>query len=195
MGGALDLLEDVLEEVSPEEWRMPMEMVRRNVRRIADIQAEVADIMKDRDDGIQPGLKAFFDQFADHLALIAARAAGRPRMMERVRARLHRELGLDTPGPATIRIAPFLRHRIEALSPLFSHREVRIRLVEDADGVICMPEEHFTKIIDGLVRNGVENTPDGGDIVISISEKGAGVLLCVHDFGGGHSGGVSGSHF
>ena len=185
MGGALDLLGDVLEEVSPEEWRMPMEMVRRNVRRIADIQAEVADIMKDRDDGIQPGLKAFFDQFADHLALIATRAAGRPRMIERVRARLHRELGLDTPGPATIRIAPFLRHRIEALAPLFSHREVRIRLVEDADGVICMPEEHFAKIIDGLVRNGVENTPDGGDIVISISEKRAGVLLAVHDFGVG----------
>lgn len=185
LGGALGLLEDVLEVVSPEEWRTPMEMVRRNVRRIADIQAEVADIMKDREGDIQPELKAFFDQYADHLALIAAREAGNPRLMGRLRERLREDLGLNAPGPATIRIAPFVRHRIEALAPLFSHREVRIRLVEDADGIICMPEEHFAKIIDGLVRNGVENTPDGGDIVISISEKGAGVLLAVHDFGVG----------
>jgi signal transduction histidine kinase len=185
MGGALGLMEDALEEVSPEEWQTPVDMIRRNVRRIADIQAEVADIMKDRHGDVQRGLQALLEQYADQLALIAAQEAGKPRFMDRVRDRLHEALGLNVPGPVTIRMAPFVRQRIKALAPLFSHREVRIRLVEEAEGIICMPEDHFAKIIDGLVRNGIENTPDGGDIVISISEKGSGILVTVHDFGVG----------
>ena len=48
-----------------------------------------------------------------------------------------------------------------------------------------MPKAHLEKIVDGLIRNAVENTPDEGEIVISITEKATGILLAVHDFGVG----------
>ena len=186
MGGALGLLEDALENVPSEEWGAPMEMIRRNVRRIADIQAEVADIMKDRHgDARCHGVLGVFEQCADQLALFSVQEAGRPSFVGRVRDRLREALGLNTPGPVSIRIAAFSRRRVEVMAPLFAHGDVRIRFVEDTGGVICMPEDHFAKIIDGLVRNGIENTPDGGEMVISILKKGAGTLLSVQDYGVG----------
>jgi signal transduction histidine kinase len=162
-----------------------MEMVRRNVRRIADIQSEVGDIMKDRQGGGPWGLAALVEQYADRVALVAAQEARDPRLAARVRDRLREALGLDAPAPEILRIAPFVRERIEALAPLFAHRDVRIEVVEDAEGSVCMPGDHFAKIVDGLIRNGVENTPDGGEIVVSVSEKGTGAMLAIHDFGVG----------
>ena len=94
-------------------------------------------------------------------------------------------MGVNAVTPETIDIAPFVKDRIASLTPKFSHREVRIRIVEDAEGEICMPKAHFEKIIDGLIRNAVENTPDEGEIVIAITEKATGILLAVHDFGVG----------
>lgn len=185
MGGVFGLLEDVLAGVAPEEWEVPMKIIRRNIRRIADIQAEVTDIMNNRYANGRRGLDEVFEQYVDHLALIAAQEVGLPHIVKRVRDRLHDALGLSGPGPATIRIAPFIRHRLKLLKPLFAHREVRLQFIENADGIVCMPEDHFAKIIDGLVRNGVENTPDGGEIVVSITEKDGGILVVVHDFGVG----------
>jgi len=185
MGGVLGLLEDALAGVAPEEWQAPMKVIRRNIRRVADIQAEVADIMKNRQMEGQRGLEEIFEQHVDQLALIVAQEAGMPHIIDRVRDRLSDVLGLSAPGPATIRIAPFIRQRLALLKPLFAHREVRLQFLENADGIICMPEDHFAKIIDGLIRNGIENTPDGGEVVVSISEKGTGILVVVHDFGVG----------
>ena len=38
-------------------------------------------------------------------------------------------------------------------------------------------------MIDGLVRNAIENTPDEGRIEIKVSQRGEGALLQVHDYG------------
>ena len=185
LGGALVLLEDALEGVPREEWQAPMEMIRRNLRRIADIQAEVDDIMKDRHGDGRREIAAFLEPYADQLALIAKEEAGNASILERVRYRLRELMGLDAPSPETIRIEPLIRERVASLVPFFSHRELRVQIEAAADGELCMPRAHFEKIIDGLVRNAVENSPDGGEIVISITEKAAGILVAVEDFGVG----------
>jgi signal transduction histidine kinase len=48
-----------------------------------------------------------------------------------------------------------------------------------------MPEEVMQKIIDGLIKNAIENTPDEGKIEILIQRKANGTELVVHDFGVG----------
>lgn len=185
LGGALGLLQDALEGLPRGEWQAPMEMIRRNLRRMADIQAEVDDIMKDRHGDGRREIAAFLEPYADQLALIAGEEAGDASFLERVRDRLREVMGVDAPSPETIRIEPLVKERVASLAPLFSHRELRVRIEEAADGELCMPKAHFEKIIDGLVRNAVENSPDGGEIVISITEKASGILVAVEDFGVG----------
>jgi light-regulated signal transduction histidine kinase (bacteriophytochrome) len=50
---------------------------------------------------------------------------------------------------------------------------------------IMMPPEVLAKIIDGLVKNAVENTPDEGRVEVNVKAKGDGALLEVRDFGVG----------
>jgi signal transduction histidine kinase len=48
-----------------------------------------------------------------------------------------------------------------------------------------IPPEALAKIIDGLVKNAVENTPDEGQVEVNVKENGLGTLLEVCDFGVG----------
>ena len=41
------------------------------------------------------------------------------------------------------------------------------------------------KVIDGLIKNAVENTPDEGKIEVAVQKKGEGTLLLIHDYGVG----------
>jgi signal transduction histidine kinase len=41
------------------------------------------------------------------------------------------------------------------------------------------------KVVDGLVRNAIENTPDEGKIEIAVRKKGKGAEFMVHDYGVG----------
>jgi signal transduction histidine kinase len=50
---------------------------------------------------------------------------------------------------------------------------------------VCLPGEVIRKVIDGLVKNAVENTPDGGKIEVSVRGKGEGCELVVRDWGVG----------
>jgi len=50
---------------------------------------------------------------------------------------------------------------------------------------ILVPPEVLHKVIDGLIRNAVENTPDEGKIEIAVQKEGHGALLIVRDYGVG----------
>jgi hypothetical protein len=50
---------------------------------------------------------------------------------------------------------------------------------------IDLPEEIMTKLVDGLVKNAIENTPDGGRIELFIQDRGDDVLFRVRDHGVG----------
>jgi hypothetical protein len=48
-----------------------------------------------------------------------------------------------------------------------------------------IPREVLHKVIDGLIKNAVENTPDEGKIEVAVQKKGEGALLLVRDYGVG----------
>ena len=53
--------------------------------------------------------------------------------------------------------------------------------------VISIPPEVLSKMAEGLIRNAIENTPDGGHIVISLTQGSKGPEFKVQDFGVGIS--------
>jgi len=78
-----------------------------------------------------------------------------------------------------------VKDRLEALRPSFSHRQVEILTRIDPAPPLLIPQEVLQKVIDGLIKNAVENTPDEGRIEIVVQPKGEGALLLVHDYGVG----------
>jgi len=78
-----------------------------------------------------------------------------------------------------------VRERLEDLKPLFSHRELEIHTHFEPTPPVFIPLEVLHKVIDGLIKNAVENTPDEGRIEVAVQKKGEGALLLVHDYGVG----------
>jgi len=48
-----------------------------------------------------------------------------------------------------------------------------------------MPSDPLQKVIDGLIKNAIENTPDEGKVEIIVQKKGKGAEFAVHDYGVG----------
>ena len=67
----------------------------------------------------------------------------------------------------------YLPQRIEALKARFTHREVEIVSdLEEGAPFIRISADVFQKVVDGLIRNAVENTPDEGKIEIKVRKRG-----------------------
>jgi signal transduction histidine kinase len=60
-----------------------------------------------------------------------------------------------------------------------------VELVTQLESVpdICIPEDAMKKVVDGLIKNALENTPDEGKIEIRVQKKGEGSELVIHDNG------------
>ncbi len=72
---------------------------------------------------------------------------------------------------------------LKYLKTFRTHRQVEILTKFEAAPPVFLPEEVLQKVIDGLIRNAVENTPDEGKIEIAVEKKGEGSQLVVKDFG------------
>ena len=97
-----------------------------------------------------------------------------------------RHFGVQDPVPVRVRLEDrFVPERMEALTPMFAHREVRVRTNVEPVPAVRIPGEVLAKVMDGLVKNAVENTPDGGSVEVWVRPKGPGVQLGVRDYGVG----------
>ncbi len=55
----------------------------------------------------------------------------------------------------------------------------------DPNCVVRIPRDPLEKMVKGLIKNAIENTPDEGNVEIAVNKKGDGVQLVVKDTGVG----------
>jgi len=185
LSGSLNLLVRRLSELPEKTWKPTVEMAQRNLDRIVDIQYEIEDIMEDKKYKTYGLLSFLFDQCSDELATLIAEEVDEASVIERVKKRIDDLFGPKEVVPREIALSEFLEQRLEALRSLLSERQVEV--VTDIKPVpfIYMPTDPLKKLIDGLVRNAIENTPDEGRVEISVRKKGMGTEFSVHDYGVG----------
>ena len=183
--GALNILRRELTSVPREAWKSIMEMARRNVERINEIQYEAEDIMEDKQARTHRVLTLLLDECADELATLIAEEVGETGILQRVRERIDELFGPKEVVPQKLLLYEFVAERLEALKPQFSHRNIEIITRLDETPPIYMPLDPLRKVVEGLVRNAIENTPDAGKIEIAVHRRGEGTELVVHDYGVG----------
>jgi PAS domain S-box-containing protein len=185
LSGSLKLLTEKLVALPEEDWKSTLTRIRRNLERIMDIQYEVADIMQDKEYKSHGLLSLLLDQCADELETLIAEEGGERVLMERVRRRVEEIFGPPKAVPQKILLGDYVRERLEALKPLYSHRQVEITSRLEPTPPIFMPADIIHKVIDGLVKNAIENTPDEGTIEVIVRKKWKGTELVVRDCGVG----------
>ncbi|MBW1779373.1 MAG: GAF domain-containing protein [Deltaproteobacteria bacterium] len=183
--GSLNILGKKLQSLPEESWKSTLSRSKRNLDRIVEIQSQVEDIMQEKHFKSHHLISYMLDQSADELETLFAEEVGEGPLVETIRKKIDLLFGPKTIEPQEIALNEYVRERIVDLEPLFSHRQVDITTSLDAVPTIFMPIDPLQKVIDGLIKNAVENTPDEGKIEIIVRKKEGGAELVVHDYGVG----------
>ncbi|OQY49211.1 MAG: hypothetical protein B6240_03885 [Desulfobacteraceae bacterium 4572_87] len=183
--GSLMILRKKLKKLPENAWAATFQRAKRNLDRIVEIQYQVEDIMRNREYRPYTVLNIMVDQCMDELESLVAEKVGEGEIVKWLRNRLESEFGPRESKIEKIHLNRFLAERWVALGQHFAHRHVQMNSHLEEDVHIYMPPDVMTKVIDGLIKNAIENTPDEGrvDLFVGNGEKGA--LLTISDFGVG----------
>lgn len=180
---SIDILKDALKQIPERIWNRPLELSKKSLKRIIAIQEEAADIMQDRQYKSYGLISLMFEQCSDVLAGLFAAECGDGRLFEHVKDRIEEAFGLGRGEPEKILLDEFIQARIETSQKWFNHRRIDLDCILDPDLFLFLPKDMLGKVVDGLIRNAVENTPDEGRIEIRANKEGDRIEFSVHDFG------------
>jgi PAS domain S-box-containing protein len=185
LGASLSILTRRLSSLPRDTWEPTIERAQRNLNRILEMQYEVEDIMRDRHYETRHLVSWLLDECADELESLIAEEVGEGRLVKKIRSRIDNIFG-ETESPVQdIFLAAFVRETLEQIRPHFSHRRVDIITQFEDTPLIKMPIDSLRKIVVGLIKNAIENTPDEGKIELFVRKRGTGTELTVHDYGVG----------
>jgi signal transduction histidine kinase len=128
-------------------------------------------------------LNMLLDQCKDELETFVVQEVGEGPVIDRIREKIEQLYGPKELNVSEFSLERFVEWRIETLRPNFPHREVEIVTRFEPVPNVCVPEDVLLKVMDGLLKNAIEATPDEGKIEVTVHRKGDGGELIVHDYG------------
>ena len=185
LSGSLRILGKKMSSLPEDAWKPTIRRAERNLDRIMEIQYQVEDIIQDKPYETYDLLSNMVDQCSDELETLVAEGAGEDAIIAYLRRRIEELFGPKQLVPENINLKQYVGKRLEHLGPLFSHRQVEILTDLDAVPPIYVPGEVLQKVVDGLMKNAIENTPDEGKIVVFTKKSKGHVELVVKDYGVG----------
>jgi len=183
--GSLAQLERKLKAVPQVNWQRPFYRAQRNLDRLVDIQCEVEDIMQGREYKSHQLLSTLLEQCADELEVLVLEQVEEGTVVELIRNRIEEIFGLRETVADNVVLDQFVIEKIEEMRPLFSHRQVDVITETEPTQTILIPSDPLEKVVRGLIKNAIENTPDEGKIEVAVRNKRRGVELVVRDAGVG----------
>ena len=185
LSGSMNILEKRMAALPDEKWKSTMARSRRNLDRIIEIQNQVEDIVRGRHYMIHNLLSVILSQCADELEALLAEEYGEGPYLNMIRKRIDEFFGPKEMEPQQVFLNSFVEKRMAVLQKHFSHRKVNMIIHIEPVPVISIPVDPLQKVVDGLIKNAIENTPDQGKIEISVKKMASGVELMIHDYGVG----------
>ena len=141
-----------------------METLERNLARLVDISKETDEIFR-----VSQELEA--DLLLDSLDTLWQRVEGLSDMppdvrshLDALKAWLSQYLCGSTESFQSINLFPFVLDTMERVKQLSSHRNIRFQVEGKNDLFVFIDPLILQNVVEGLLRNAVENTPEGGMI-------------------------------
>ena len=172
-----------LEALPEDTWKPTFDRLQRNMRRILGIENEVYDIVEQKEFDHHKVFTLIFEQCADELESLIAEETGESGVIPKIRERLEEIYNPTDPVKQNIFLNRFVDDRIQAVKSKIAHRDIELITRLKSSSPVRIPLEPLRKTVDGLIRNAVENTPDGGKIEILVHPRGKGVNFVVKDHG------------
>ena len=158
---------------------------RRNLQRLLEMQYEIGDMLREQDYRSHGMLSFLLEASRDMLVTLAEEEPGGTRVPAVIQAAIDREFGHPDIPCTDVTLDKLVAGQLEALKPRFAHRRIHLKTRLQTVAPVLVPTEVMEKIVAGLVKNAIENTPDHGRIDIGATHSDKGILFTVHDFGVG----------
>ena len=162
-----------------------METLERNLARLSGISIETDEIFR-----VSRELEA--GVLVDNLDRLWERIEDLSDMPSDVRSHfnglkswLSQYLSGSTESFQSINLFPFVLDVLERVKQLSRHRDIRFRVEGKNDLFVLMDPIILQNVVEGLLRNAVENTPDGGMIRLGVEQEHGKVALHIKDYGVG----------
>jgi len=187
LAASLSLLRKRLSGLEDRNWDTILNRAQRNLDRLLEMQYEIEDILREKDYKTYYLLSSLLDACTDELEVLVSEHLEEKDIVLRLRRRIEKIFGPHDTKSEVTRLDQFVEKKIQALRPRFVHRKVRVKTRISTVPAIWIPPDVLDKIVEGLVRNAIENTPDSGQIVITVRNGQIGPELEVKDSGIGIS--------
>ena len=177
------ILSKRLKDLPEETWRPTIERIHRNLNRIIGIEGEVYDIVEKKEVFHHKIFSLILEQCQDELEALIAEEIGEKGVIEKIRQKIEEIFSTSDPVVKDIFLNQFVEKRIKAIKPEMDRRNICLIASLKDCSPIRIPAEPLRKTVDGLIRNAIESTPDGGKIEVLVHQKGKGVEFMVKDHG------------
>ncbi len=173
------------EEVAPELNRI-IDRGRRNLVRLIEIQKKIDDIIHYKHTAQKQRLLTLIQTAAD---FVQEQGETETSPMADILARIQKRLDSVYPmmddRPSEIALDRFLNRLCDEAEGRMNGRNIEIVRNFERDLSLAMDETVLKKACFGLLKNGVENTPDGGRIEVTATNGSSGIRIDFKDFGVG----------
>ena len=187
LSASLNLLKKRLSEIADQHYEQIFERAQRNLQRLLEMQYQLEDILREKDYKTHHMLSALLDASVDELEVLISLGLGEKDIIGKIRQHIDDTFGPRKSKSEVIELGPFVKDKIKALRPKFAHRKCRLRTYASETAAVYIPPDVLGKVVEGLVRNAVENTPDGANISVKVRKGEIGPEFEVKDSGIGIS--------
>ena len=171
------ILSKRLTDIEKSNWMPTLERIKRNLKRIIEIEDELYDIVEKKELLHNNFFSLILEQCQDELETLIAEETGETGVISKVRQRIEDIFTTEDPVSRKINLSEFAEKRVDALKPATAHRDIEFITHIEPAAFVNIPVEPLRKTIDGLIKNAVENSPDGKSIDIFVTNDEKGVMF------------------
>lgn len=165
--------------------KFPFERIMRNLNRLKIVEKQAADIVEEKQGSEQEIIFGFLDHLKDFIEIQEEEEPHLREAMEALRRKISDHFQLKTEETERTWVEAIFQEVEFQVNRMKQDRVLDIEFVPPDPTIIKIQPHIMMSIIEGLVRNAVENTPDHGRIVITGEHLPYGYRINVQDYGVG----------
>jgi len=174
-----------LEKESIPSDKLPLERIARNLERLKTIERQVAHIVEEKEFPEERAISSFLDHLEDFIEIEEEEEPRLREALETLRRRIVEQFPQETEHLESVSVRAAFQAAEFRVKQMIQDRILNIEFVDPGPAVIRMQPHILMSVIDGLVRNAIENTPDHGKIAIKTDSTPSAYQIIVSDCGVG----------
>ncbi|HME44626.1 MAG TPA: GAF domain-containing protein [Syntrophorhabdales bacterium] len=165
------------------DWRECVDSVERHLKRLAEIQRETRQIFRVAEELEASSLVREMERFEQSEEHFSEMTGDLHVHWNAVKGWLSTCLSGAEQDFGSVRLYPVVERAVKNAEASALHRNIGFEIQGDHALTLLMNARIIREVLDGLIKNAVENTPDGGRIEIVLAEKERKVYTRVRDYG------------